>query len=77
MLRQEYDLAAVTGVVSNLAVDGLHDRVRLTPDENRARHVFRGARSSGGGYTRSGGGGYARSGGGGARGGGGHGGGRR
>jgi hypothetical protein len=39
MLGQKYNLPAMIRIVRNLAVDGLHDRVRLAPDQDRALDV--------------------------------------
>jgi hypothetical protein len=40
MLGQEYDLPHMKSVVRDLAIDGLHDRMSLAPDGNRALQVI-------------------------------------
>src|SRR5579863_2472916 len=49
---QEYDLPDVLGIVSDLAVDGLEDSVRLAADRHSVHHVFGLERIDGGGDTR-------------------------
>jgi hypothetical protein len=40
MLGQQYDLPHMKPVVCDLPIDGLHDRMSLAPDGNRALHVL-------------------------------------
>jgi hypothetical protein len=40
MLSEEHDLPAVVGIVRDLAIDGLHHRVRLSPYFHFAVEVY-------------------------------------
>src|SRR5579863_1970261 len=44
VLGQQHNLSAVIGVVGKLAVDGLHDRMRLAADGHGARQIIVGER---------------------------------